>query len=600
MAATPVQPATRRDAAARTTDPPPRRRDRLLAWVALAGCLLLAATGQLVDLSRPLVSGEAEALALDAALQTHRRQAQFAHEPWSWERATPYKDGLPRFDEPPGRTWLHALALSSLSENAPLVEVAYRARLVSVAFMLLAVAGVFWAGMAIGGIVTASMSALICLSTPAVLVHGRVATGDSITLGLSMFAIAAALWAIRPLRPSAALTRQAIGWTACGLALGAATLVAGANVLIYVLVPICAMLLLVPHRVGHVMGLVAAVLIAVLMVTPWAGYAHLQQPDVWRYWLAALLPPPVQGAGEVFSLAGRRLLVLLLAVAPWTLWLPSALMQPFSTSSEGSRNRLFIGWTWFLVMTMLLALAPRMGPTPLHDVLPGAAAASVMLGQLFRHGADLSAAGRHARFWRWLRFPQWGLLLALSLIVPMAGLFQTTLIERGWLDAPIVAPMHGVFWAGMAAVGVCVLLVSLGPIIRHYPARAVTWWSLWSVVMGALLAIPLARGPRLNQVAAEVDGRRVAHVARDRPVLVLTDLPRPSAVLMLYSNRPFAPVSTAQMRQLLARPSMAEGFYLLSPADYHPGERWQPAALLDAQGLRLWYCPPWTPLENAR
>ncbi|MCC6682105.1 MAG: hypothetical protein IT445_14480 [Phycisphaeraceae bacterium] len=564
---------------------PPRKRERLVVWLILGGCLLLAAVQLLVEIGRPQVTAPREANALTTAVQTWRRQHQFEGQPWSYDRLTPYRDGRPQLSEAPGCTWLHMAAFYGLHEQITPQQAIFRGRLVSVAFMLLAVSAGFWAGMSIGGVTTASMTALVMLGSPLLMYYGRLATTDAVQMGLSMLSIAAALWATRPLRPVAGLARQAIGWGICGLALGAATLTAGPTALPTVVIPVLIMLLLAPHRVGHIQGLIAALLITALIVTPWAGYAHLRTPDAWRSWMMSMLPDPQQEAADLLAVAAQRLGWMLLGALPWSLWLLAALLQPFSTSSEGSRNRMFIGWTWFVTTAILLAAAP--GSSTLRSVLLAVAAAAVLIGQLFRHGTDLSAAGRHARFWRWLRWPQWSLMLAVSLALPTVGLLQVGGVKLSLAPTDDFAEMPWFYWAGMAVVLLGMAVISLGPVLRHYPARAVICWSLWMATMVTLLSLPLARGPLVHS-HERAAALRLNALAGDQPILYLTSLRPPGSVLMFYSDRVFAPVTSAQLDDLIED---RHAYFLLAPRPYEPNAPWRLAANFTQDELALWHRP---------
>ena len=55
-----------------------------------------------------------------------------------------------------------------------------------------------------------------------------------------------------------------------------------------------------------------------------------------------------QAAGELW--------VLILCFMPWSIWLACAIFQAFSTSSAGSRGKLFLGWVWFVVSLPLVFL----------------------------------------------------------------------------------------------------------------------------------------------------------------------------------------------------------------------------------------------------
>ena len=122
--------------------------------------------------------------------------------------------------------------------------------------------------------------------------------------------------------------------------------------------PIVLILFLCPHRVSHLMGLLAAVLIAVLLTMPWLVYSHEDDPEVFTTWLGGLVPAAKMTIPEFGREIVRRAVILLAALLPWVIWLIGAAVQPMSTSSVGSRLRLFLGLGWFTLVCTILFTAP--------------------------------------------------------------------------------------------------------------------------------------------------------------------------------------------------------------------------------------------------
>lgn len=563
---------------------PPTRRAGLLAWLALGACLVLAAIPMLVDLHRPELDS-AEAVAVATSVETWRRRSELGTGSGRLEPWIPHLNGEPQLEAPPGATWLHLLAMGPLlPDSAAIDALILHARLVSVLFGLLTVAAVFWAGLSIGSLVTASLAALVCLANPVLLHQSRLATNAMPQLGLAMLSIAAALWATRPLKPAPSLIRQAIGWAVCGLALGLTVLTGGPAAGPLVLVPLLLILLLCPHRIAHLIGLIASVFIAGLLITPWSLYVHEQNPGAWRLWLSELVPPwhDVAAYGR---LTGSRLLLIAAAVLPWTVWLMGGFVQPLSTSSAGARQRMFIGWVWLLSVTVLLLLSPS-GRGKLDVVMPALPVAAILIGQLFRQFSDLSAQGRHARFWRKGRWIHLALLGAASVAIPVAFYFRSA-PPADPTQTP-VAPMHGLFWAGLAVVLLGLTGLSLRSALRHYPARALAWWALWTVVGFTVLVIPWARGPRVRSNVKD-EARQLAHILGDSPALWLAvdkaDTSPTHAGLLLYAGQTIRQVRPDQFDPTAGQPS-----FLLAPKGHPPRGSWQAVRDLDlsASGLRLW------------
>ncbi|MFP4146069.1 MAG: phospholipid carrier-dependent glycosyltransferase [Phycisphaeraceae bacterium] len=539
---------------ARRTTGPPRQREWLTGWMALLVCLALAAVPLLIDLGRGDAIVPAEARAVARSAETWRGQVRLDHESWR-EAAVPWYDGEPQLEAPPGTTWMHLAAFDLLDvpPGDPGGQL-LAARLVAAAGALLTVAAVFWAGLSIGGLTTASLAALVCLASPVLLMFGRLGSGDAPLLALTALSLAAAVWAIRPLKAAASRWRQAVGWILAGVLLGLAVLTGGIVAGVAVLMSLLLILVLCPHRLSHVLGLVAAALIAALVCTPWVLEVHGRDPAIWQSWLADLVLPAGQAPAEAGEVFGRRLGLLLAVMLPWTPWLIAAMMQPFSTSSTGSRLRMFLGWVWFVPLAMLLLMVP--GEGTIREVLLAVPAGSLLIGQVFRQYVDLSAEGRHARMWRLLSWPCVGLLLLVSIALPMSLHYQARLVEKGWIEAPPVAAMHPTYWVSCGLLLVLLVLLSMRFVGRHFPGKAVMVWALWVVTAAAMLTVPVARGPWLHSTTPR-DTRLLSRLRQDVAIYRLSD-PLPPGV-MLYLGSPVPRLT----RQRLVAGDAAGRWYLL-------------------------------------
>ncbi|NBC11613.1 MAG: hypothetical protein GVY24_07780, partial [Planctomycetes bacterium] len=405
-------------------------------------------------------------------------------------------------------------------------------------------AGVFWAGYAIGGIIPGSLSALVIVGCPAFLYFGRQATTDMPTLAMTILSVAAGLWAMRPHRRPPSRQRQGLGYTVCGLALGAAVLCGGPGALPPAFIPVMLIGLLAPQRAAHATGLFAAAALALLLVTPWAALVLAHDPDAWRTWIELIAPPQWEGLGAHLRLVGWRIVLVLLAILPWSLWLLFAIAQPFSTSSVGWRSRMFIGWAWFVTVFSMLIVLPGVGL--LHEMLLALPAAAVLIGQLFRRLVDLSSEGRHARLWRIGRWVTVIFCLAVSVAVPLVLALQEPLIERGYLAGRIALPMHGSYHVGVGLGLVAISVVGLRYAARHYPGKALLCWAVWSVVLTAAIASPVARGPLMRAGESEPPPPRIetawASGDADEPAQARTARTRRSASI----GDPFARVATSR------------------------------------------------------
>jgi 4-amino-4-deoxy-L-arabinose transferase-like glycosyltransferase len=497
--ATPAEPP-----APRRTRRPRARRELGTAWLVLAGLLAIATLPLGIELTRPGLFTTEEARAHGTALETWQRREGFSAADRSLETWVPVYLGRLRMDQPPGTAWVHVLAISKGKQPPTGITAKANLRWAGVVMALFLIASVFWAGHSVGGMMTGLLSALAAMSMPTLLFFGRLAVPETITAAWAALAMATALWAMRPLRRNPSLARQFIGWLLCGLATGMATMTGGGAALPVVLVPILAIALSCPYRIGHTLGLIAATAIAALTITPWAIYVHEAAPDGWGLWLDPFAQHP--GASSWAGYGASALWRLLAGVAlmgVWAVWLLPAVMQPFSSSTGQARRRMLLGWTWMVSAAAVVFLMP--GPTRAASLMVLAAPASLALGQVMRRFHDLSAEGHHASFWNAGKWVTLGYTVLLSLALPVWAGFETQMPD--WVNTvtgrggPYFASMGLWFWIGAAVV--LGLLSALGArfALTNHPGRAYAAWAAWVLAAATLMAIPLARGPAMNAPA---------------------------------------------------------------------------------------------------
>lgn len=492
----------------------------------------------------------------DADLESADEQAGGASVAWwSTEMLMPQRLGEARPDMPPGGVWIHQLMLdltlrssqTDLHADNRLAgpgaeQFIRRARYVAVFGAILTLGGLFWMGYGIGQLKPAAFAAVVVMACPLFLVMGRVANDATLISGFLALAMAAAVWAMRPLRPAAGVTRQLLGWLMCGLFTGMLMLVAGVTMVAWLLVPLLAIIALCPRRWSHLFGLIAAIAIAALMILPWSlaiymrseaiGESMASSVGLWPDWFVTWLPlgfaAEASEANEIASAGGfwdwLRALGwsvgwCLLAVVPWSLWLVASWVQPFSLSSVGSRQRMLIGWLWFVLSFGLLIMTPVSGWSSglfLLMVIP----AGLLIGQVMRQCSDLSAEARHTRFWLLLRWPFVHVLGLVAIVLPLGGAYQDWLIERNILNEPIVAAMPWFYWFGASVALLIATGLSARFAARHHPGRTVLIAAGWTVILTVMIVVPLARGP-LADTAMKHDARRVLSLVQPNDMFLV-------------------------------------------------------------------------------
>lgn len=477
-------------------------RDRSMAWIILLALLAVTAIPIYSYLGTYNAPNDNHEHTLRITAESWRHRHTMYQGDITPESIVPILDNQPQLNQPPGIVWLNQLAFTGLDPlTATDKDIAYQMRLVSAMFTLLTIAAVFWAGFSVGGLKTASFSALTILACPILILFARAGTPHMPLVGMQALAVASAMWALRPLRTAPSLPRQAVGWIICGIALGMAVLTGSFAVTPLILLPILVISIMCPNRISHILGLVAAIFIAALMVMPWALYVHGQDTQIWQKWIASLWPEIMASPATFGRALSDRGMLILVMILPWTLWLIGSLAQPFSASSSGVRRRVFIGWAWLISVIVLVITGPgRDGFAGLLPILPPAA---ILIGQCLRLFSDLSAEARHARTWRITRWPHLAMFFAASIALPAGMYFQTALVERGILDQPVVAPMAWYFWLGLSVSLLLITALSTRFALRHYPGKAIVCWSLWSIVLMSVMLIPLTRGPLMNRTAGE-------------------------------------------------------------------------------------------------
>ncbi len=531
-AVAPPRAAEAADPARQSAGPPHRRWPGSLILFAL---LLAAAVPMLWGIGDAPVRDASEAWLLDTSRETWQRAVAWGDESWSVSRFLPVRAGEPVLHEAPGQVWMTVAAwLPADAETAARPELVLRARLLSAGMILLAVAAVFWAGHALGGLPVAGLATLVVVANPLLTLAGRTANGEALVLGWTMLAGAAALWAMRPMKPAAAVGRQGFGWAICGGALGMTALVGGIDAALPAVLPLCLLVLLCPRRPGNALGLLVAGAIAGLMVLPWVVHVHEHRPDMWQAWLDRVSPTQPWSGTTLWERAVERGTLIASAWGVWGLVVVLALIWPFMPGASagagaleqaqkqggksrkepamigrlshvpGPRRRLFVGWGWLVGVTAMVLLAPA-------GMTAGVVLATLPIGALAAGQALWSvsqAAGQGQRVWVWrvLAGTTAGVLLLASGALPWAMASLPELVDRGWLASVFAGAMSPWFWV---VSGVLLAVLALGGLVLALgdrPARTAVCWSAWSLVATTAVMVAVARGPGVAMIRLHESG----------------------------------------------------------------------------------------------
>ena len=560
----------------------------------------------LLRIGWPDVTTHQEAWSITVARETQQRWQRLGdvYLPLAVDPLVPVYNGSKMWREPPGPVWSTMAGLSILSKIKPGDDylspggVILASRLTSVFMALLAIASVFWAAQSLGGMTAATLAGLVCAATPVFLFQSRSATPAIHLTAWVSLSIAAALWAARPLRPSPSLWRQAAGWSLCGVAWAMAMFCGGPATLAAVALPVTLMLALCPQRIGHLLGLLAAAILGLLLVVPWAVYVQSNDPDALRVLLTEWSPEQGWPMGSQAWLAGlgERGWLLGLLTLPWTVWVVAALFQPVSTSSAGARVRLFLGGVWFLSATAVVLVLPSrvIG----RDILPLVPAMAVLLGQLFAQYASLAAVGHYAKSWRALRWVYIAVVMMVSIGLPTFLITSTlrALPEpvQSLSDVPAELFLHG----GLMVVLLTIWLLGLRWSLRHHPAMTAASWAIWLLVLVTVTLFPWTRRQAaINPARAELTA--VAELVGQQSLLWLPgpDARPPSPMVLLYTNRLVPQLAAHQLDEALVE---HPGLFLLTPqTEVPPGLGMTLAMRLPQSDLTLWRAPQALPVMPA-
>ncbi len=524
---------------------PPEPSNRIVIWSGVFLCVAVS----LLPLMALMFSGaevvkSEEAQMLLRSEETWQRMTS-EREPDRMAWMLPSLHGRPSLDPPPFITWLHLIAWSDLeAETASPDRLAWRARWATVVMGLITVMATYWAGMSIGGARVARFAAM-CLGTLILFVdNAAMAAPLSVALGWTALAVAAGLWAMRPLKPIAWVGRRVLGWLIAGMAMSAAILTLGPVALLQVLPPLVAAIILTRfRRTDNTIGLLFAVMVALVAAAPWYLNALDRVPGAREQLMQDW---PLQNQLFVLSASHVRFALLIL---PWLIWLIGALCQPFLQAESEHRRQLLIAWFWFVLLFVIQSVPGAEHPRALLPVLP---AVALMVGQLWAYHVRLASERQENSGANLLRAPHWLLLGLASIFGPLLIAVQPQLVEAGYLDQIELPGLP--YWAA-AMLAAVLLLITVTGLRWHMKWRVRL--SVYATVAWMLVAMTVGfwshgRSDR-HHSAARSEAQRVMDQTGDRHLAYLeTDVidSAPHPAFSWYTRQRIVPMPSDRLATL--------------------------------------------------
>jgi len=538
----------------------PGRHQTLAAWVLLLGVLIVCAVPMLVAIGHNDSRRTMENIAVLSAQETWLRQhgwQDIPPDPNAW--LMPTRNGNPRIVKPPMVIWVDMLAWTGLTpETSTAQQLVARARMASVGMGLLTVAGVFWIGCVIGDRKLALMSALAAGTCLFLQRQARIASYDMHMTGWATLAVASSIWAMRPFKPTPGMTRMIVGWSLAGIALAGSYLSKGPLALLVGAAPVLCTIYVIRDRwIRNLVGLALMLLLAGALTAPW--YLYLM--SVVRNVPDALVHEYRAERMEFqypFYYLGLFGLVL-----PWSIWLISALVQPFVRSTGEPRRRLMIAWVWFALIFIAFSIP---GAKQQRYILPIMPSAALLIGQLWRYHESLSKRGDMDPGVNLLRVPHWIAMITASVLAWPFFVSQGWMVQRGWFETMPVGDVPMVF---AAIVGITLTVLAVLGARWHFqwrPMRAAVTTAVWSAILMSMVWYGWSTGERsvhpvrasAEMVGQKTDGSLIGSLKlRKHPIV-------PNEEFLLYSRRIIPPVITPRLAEF-SQNTDYNNIYMIAP-----------------------------------
>jgi 4-amino-4-deoxy-L-arabinose transferase-like glycosyltransferase len=555
----------------------PRRRP-VVAGLALLLTLAACLPALLIDLGGRDTTHTMENVTVVVAQETWLRWHEGDRGVW----LVPSHDWKPRLKKPPMVTWMHFLAWADLdpSEAGPDLLL-YRARLLAVAMGLILLTSIFWTGLTLGDLRLAIIATLVAGSTFFLQRQARTSSYDIHFVAWATLSIAAALWAMNPRGGEVSRTRIIVGWLIAGLAMAASTMSKNPLAVAMVLLPVGGAIVLLPgRRRAAALGLLAAVAITALLVTPWYVYVAHEFSTAEEKLMREFTQPRGEDAQEFYYY-----ICILALVMPWTLWLISGLIHPFMRTARGRRRLLLVPWLWFVLIFLFFSIPAAKQQ---RYILPALPAAVLLIGRVWRDHDAMAQRGERDPSAGGLIRAHWVMLVIVSLFIGLFLALQEPIIEAvaewhrqtaarleeagktsgalwDWVTGddyptePVVSPVPWPWAAVYALVLGGLAVVGLRVHLRNRPMPAAIIGAIWGMCLYGLVWHYYALAPSAEH-PVRAPARELAHGVGDAPIrsLRVTDHDKYRQMLneefRFYFGRLIPHVWPEDLDEYLARP----------------------------------------------
>jgi 4-amino-4-deoxy-L-arabinose transferase-like glycosyltransferase len=473
-----------------------------------------------------------EVITLVSSQETWLRQD--AGEPGAW--LMPSWNGRQRIEKPPLTIWMNMLAWRNLDpQTAPPEQLLYRARLIGVALVALALLATFAAGLKLGDARTGALATLATGTMILMIRQTRLASYDTYLASWLTMSIAAGFWSIHDTRPG----RVVLGWLVSGLALAGAVLSKGPLAYGLMAAPLLLAGLVVPTGRGrNLLGLAAALAVGTAIAAPWFVYVFLFMPGA-----KETLAYEYQAVQHDVQPIWYYLCVFYLSF-PWMLWLIAGTANPFRAANPEDRRRLWPAWLWFVAVVVIMSVPDAKHQRYIVPVLP---AAGLLVAQYL-----LAPNRRVPRFAIWIH---WGLILIASVAGPAFVLLQGPLLARGVIEQIEFVDLGGpaFFFACGALVALAVIGLRRQLAGRRYAAAWVT--ACWMSLLATTLFTGYAKSWH-NLYNGRGAAARIRELAKDSPLQYLLPeegkvyIEEPDQKFLFYARRIIPKVVPADLKKV--------------------------------------------------